>query len=120
MILGKVFIEGNECYRVDSDISSQFVATLLDLNVAKTWVNSVVHSIFIPSVLRGLEEALEIATFEAGMPRPRDVHLNRHLGSIVKYFPFILHLRGEDLVWFPQNAQVGVNFLLKYFQILES
>jgi len=98
MILGKDFMENDERYRVDTDISSRVLAMLLELDTAKAEVETIMRGIFNLEHLGDLEMTLLVASTSVRIPCPKDWSLLDNLGAMIKLYPFILDIKGFELV----------------------
>lgn len=67
-VLGEDFITGVDRYKVNTDIVSQFVASLLDLRECKAHIIQLTKELFPKHYLGGLEEIIHTAVIGLSIP----------------------------------------------------
>lgn len=97
MILGSGHLNREEYPRDNTSISSRFVASLMDLKIAKQAVWSLTKKLFLEEILQELQEIPNKVFHESGAPRPSERILFNVHGELIKYYPFLLDLKGKDL-----------------------
>lgn len=113
MILGRRFVESGERYRVNSDITSRFVASLLDLQASKEMIAQLSHLIFKSAFLQGLEVVLVASHLGEGIPLPRDL-----LRPTVELHPFIPDIY-EPRYWMHRfYTKTAYDFLKRMYHLV--
>lgn len=111
MILGSAHLNREEYPRDNTCISSRFVASLLDQKLPKQAVWSLTKELFPEEILQEFQEILNKALHDSGAPRPSDRILFNAHGDLIKYYPFLLDLKGKDLDRHRVFAGVGLSYL---------
>jgi hypothetical protein len=115
MVLGHEFLENENWYRVNSDITSQFLASLLDLGEARAEIVVLLRKIFKIVYLGDDIEIVSHAILGVGIPWAGEVHKLLEPGQNVVLQPFLLGLTAGQLQHHRKCARIGVNFLRKWF-----
>ena len=115
MVLGHEFLENENRYCVNSDITSQFLASLLDLGEARAEIVVLLRKIFKVVYLGDEIEIVSHAILGVGIPWAGEVHKLLEPGQNVVLQPFLLGLTAGQLQHHRKCARIGVNFLRKWF-----
>lgn len=75
MILGKGHLEDKEYFRMNSDIVSCFLASVLDIWTPKGEAKALVGKLFKKILLGGLDETMKATFLGRGIPRARDLEM---------------------------------------------
>lgn len=111
MILGSGHLNREEYPRDNTNISSRFITSLLELKLAKQAVWSLTKKLFPDEILQELQEILSKALHDSGAPRPSDRIVFNVPGELIKYYPFLLDLKGKDLDKHRAFAGMGLSYL---------
>lgn len=67
LILGKKFMVSDEWYQINVDITSRFVAVLLDLELPKAMVLLMVRKLVMADLLGGVKEVIIVVELGVGI-----------------------------------------------------
>jgi hypothetical protein len=115
MVLGREFMENENRYRVNSDITSQFLASLLDLGEPRVESVLLLRKIFKAVYLGDVIEIVAHAVLGVGIPWAGEVHKLLEPGQNVVLQPFLLGLTAGQLKHHRKCAIIGLDFLRKWF-----
>lgn len=115
MVLGWEFMENENRYHVNSDITSQFLASLLDLGEARVETVLLLRKIFKIVYLGDDIDIVAHAILGVGIPWVGEVHKLLEPGQNVVLQPFLLGLTAGQLKHHRKCARIGLNFLRKWF-----
>ena len=96
-VLGHEFLENENRYRVNSDITSQFLASLLDLKEARAKIVVLLRKIFKVVYLGDDIEIVAHAVLGVGIPWVSEVHKLLEPSQNVVLQPFLLGLTAGQL-----------------------
>ncbi|XP_057817450.2 uncharacterized protein LOC131030597 [Cryptomeria japonica] len=120
MTLGRSHLERKEYYRDNTQISSRFVASLLDVQVQNGEVRDLARSLFRLELLGGLGKVLGYAVLGVGIPRPGDLASVLEDEETLTFCPFLLDLKGPALLRHRQFPGMAHSFLKWKFLIDQS
>lgn len=118
MVLGREHLVPHETPRVNSQIVSRFLASLLDIHTSKDEAKALVCKLFKKDLTEGMDEIFKMAILGVEVSRPKDLELVKKQGEVIKIYPFLLDLKGMTLVRHRMVATVGVNFLKKKMRLV--
>lgn len=110
-ILGSGHISREEYACDNTSISSRFVASLLYLKLAKQAVWILTKRLSPNEILLELQEILNKAHHDSGAPRSSERILFNVPEELIKYYPFLLDLKGKDLDKHRSFASMRLRFL---------
>jgi hypothetical protein len=117
MVLGREFLENENRYRVNTDISSRFMASLLDLGGEKVEILMLLRKVFRKEYLGDDVNVLVFAEIGFGIPWANDLPRILQPEEIVPRQPFLLNLDVEQLTRHRKWAQIGRDFLRKWHNL---
>ena len=120
MVLGHEFFKNNKRYRVSTDITSRFLASLLDLGGRKIDMLMLLRNVFKQTFL---EDDVKIMVLAEQLPGPgigipfadvADKCWDEGIECIVHKHPFLLGMNERQLTRHRKWARLGRDFLRKW------
>lgn len=103
--------------RVNTDIYSWFVASLLDFNVSKHLIVHLTEVLFPQLYLGGLDEVVDVVVPYVGIPIASELRLFVDHGEVFPWLPFVssfktMTLTHRDRVWHASDFLLHLHFLI--------
>lgn len=97
-VLGWDCLKYEDKYRVNTDVHSHFVASMLDIGIPKPLILCLVKEVFPRKYLNGLREVVANATYGRGIPTASDLRRFIEEDVVVSWLPFLsgFHLQSQD------------------------
>lgn len=97
-VLGRDYVEYKDKYRVNIDICSHFVMSLLDIQVPKPMILHLTLEIFLKCYLGGLGEVVANVVYGLGLPTTSDLRKHIEEDAVVPWVPFLsgFHLLSDE------------------------
>lgn len=89
-VLGRNYGKDQNQQHYNANIISQFVASLLDLNVSKPWIVDLYRVIFHLSYLDGLDEIVQVVVPSVGISSTMDLHRHVDNAKVVPWMPLLI------------------------------
>lgn len=115
LILGSAHLSRDEYPRDNTNISSKFVASLLDQKLSKQLTWNLTRELFPVEILQDLQEILNKAIHDSSAPRPSDRILFNAHGALINYYPFLLDLKDKELNRHRKFTSAGLSYLKWHF-----
>lgn len=119
MVLEKGHLERKEFARDNAQISSRFLASLLDIATPKTMAKEMMERLFRKDLLGGIDMIMKAALSGKGIPRPADIASMWESDDVVKIYPFLLDLKGPELSRHRKLTEVAVEFLKQKVKLVQ-
>lgn len=117
-VLEEDFIDNVDHYRVNLDICSRFVASLLDVGIGEYEASELTRALFSGDYLGGLEEVVAYYIPFRGLPLATDLQRFITSREEVPWYPLINGLRTMMLSAHRLRTKLATEFLLCIFLIV--
>lgn len=111
-VLGEDFISNPDRYRVNTDICSRFLASLLDYGQSRLLTTQLTQALFPLDYLGGLEDVVAYHVPFLGLPVTSDLERFIFQNEEVRWHPLINGLKTMSLSSHRYRVELAVEFLL--------
>lgn len=91
---------------------------MLDLEVSKAEAKEIMVHLFRGDLLGGLEKTLKAAFTSKQILRPSDLELLWEIDKAVKFYPFLLDLKGPGLMRHRMVSAMAVKFVKRKLRLV--
>lgn len=118
-VLGWYFLEYEDRYRVQTDVCSHFVASMLDIGIPKPLILCLVKEIFPKKYLNGLREVIANTTYGGGILTVSNLRRFIEEDAIILWLPFLsaFHLQLQDEHF--QRVTRACHFLFRIYNVVQ-
>lgn len=116
-VLGKDCVEYEDKYRVNTDVCSHFVVSMLDICVPRPLILKLVKEIFPKNYLNGLGEVVTHAAYGIGLPTTSDLRRFIKEEDVV-WMPFLNGFRLQTRGQHQQRVTQALHFLFQSYNVI--